>query len=154
MSRSSTLSTGLLALVVVAVVPVIGKAVWDVLTIRELASIDHPVAVERAPHPRPAKPRPAPRPRAELAPVDRAVFRYLDGWGSDEPRSDVVPDAPFRVDLTVDPELGRGARVDLDRDGQWDEVWRFAPLTKQVSPEDDGHATASFAWDGTAWQPQ
>jgi hypothetical protein len=66
-----------------------------------------------------------------------------------------MPDGPL-VDLDRAHGGGRAtARIDLDRDGHWDEEWAigYDSLVRSVSPNDDGKLTERSEWMGGNWVP-
>jgi hypothetical protein len=114
--------------------------------------------VRNAPHARAAiEPPPEEEPVAAastvpLRPVDELLLGVFAGNEVPEGR-DVMPDGP-RVTLTKTPD-GHGARVDLDRDGTWDEVWsiRADEVLRYVSPNDDGDMSDRYSWANGEWVP-
>lgn len=114
----------------------------------------------------PAPPPPASPPAAEppartargegmsLREVDRELLRLYSEIRSRPPAAkggapkvkDVFPDRPYKINLyEEDGRLAR-AKIDLNRNGKWDEKWTFAPgrgdlgdpvVKRQVSPADD-----------------
>lgn len=152
MDRTTLLVNFGIAAVALLTLPLVGRAVFDHLSaenaLTPMAPADPPKRAPRVREPRPRRVVP------EQRPVDRAVFRHLEEvLPAGQAREEVDPGAPFRVDLYADSD-GVGAKVDLDRDGAWDEIWRFSPLVRKVSPADDGaNYTDVFTWDGTTWVP-
>jgi len=77
---------------------------------------------------------------------------------------DVFKSEPYKLSLYADGGDGRVNRlkVDLDRDGQWDEKWSFptpgstSECKRQVSSDDDGqNYDKEFVLTGAgAWQPK
>ena len=94
-------------------------------------------------------------PRPDARDVDKAVSRWIGSELSEGRQEDVEPDAPHRIDLTQGEgaECVNGVEVDLDRDGSWDERWAIegASVAREVSPDDDGNYTESYAWIMQRW---
>ena len=95
-----------------------------------------------------------------LAPTD--ADRFVLEWQGKELSEDHVRNAAkgksFRVALRRgdDDDRVSRAKVDLDKDGLWDEIWSLSgPQTfKVVSPLDDEVYAATWLWDGTDWRRQ
>lgn len=69
---------------------------------------------------------------------------------------DAAKGKPWKVNLYQDDgeaTMNR-AKVDIDRDDQWDEKWTFSAdgVSRKVSPGDDEDYSQAFDWDGSAWQ--
>jgi hypothetical protein len=150
MARSSSGLTLLLALGILVAVPV-GTMVWYRSWRARLMEPLSPLPTGTAAREHPVAPAAEP-PHAELRPVDQLLIGVFEGKGP-PPGNDLLPDGP-RVDL----EAGTGhsvARLDLDRDGKWDEVWTIAPdgIVRAVSPDDDGRQTQKYEWMANNWAP-
>ena len=71
-------------------------------------------------------------------------------------KKDVSKGHPFKINVYQD-EPGRGvnrAKVDLDRDDQWDHKYTFEPaggVTRKVAPADDENYSVRQRWDGAVW---
>jgi len=71
---------------------------------------------------------------------------------------DVLPDETFRFDVVQEPNSptwGK-ARLDLDRDGKFDEKWTLGgdgsrPAKRRVSTHDDGHYDREDRWRDGRW---
>jgi len=144
------------ALVILVTMPIAlfaFQGMWRARMTRELSP--PPVAVRRdEPAPKAITPPPeAPAPpKATLRPVDELLIGLLEGH--DVPNgTNVMPDGP-RVDLSAQRN-GHLARVDLDRDGKWDEVWSIEldAITRYVSPLDNGEMTDRYSWMNGDWVP-
>jgi hypothetical protein len=101
----------------------------------------------------------APTAAPAAAPSGPAWQRTLLGYaGRDlgsKKKKDAVPGS-VKVNIYQDdgePTANR-AKVDLDRDGKWDEKWTFkgTDISKKVSPGDDEDYSEAWDWDGSAWQ--
>lgn len=103
----------------------------------------------------PAPPGPAdgaPAHEAVLRPVDRAMFALVESAFRMEPKTDLRPKEPYRIDFAKPDDGPPRAMLDLDRDGQFDEVWTYGPqIVREVSPADDGRWTERFRWEGSDW---
>lgn len=88
--------------------------------------------------------------RQPLRAVDELLIGVFEGRGP-EPGKDLLPGGA-RVDLAAE-STGSVARVDLDRDGKWDEVWtiRVDEIVREVSPQDDGDLRERYAWVNGGW---
>lgn len=115
-----------------------------------LARTEIPAVLDEPKEPEAAPPRPAPK--VPLRPVDELLIAVFEGRGV-SPGQNLMPDGP-RVDLSEERN-GSLARVDLDRDGSWDEVWsiRLDEIVRYVSPQDDGELTDRYSWMNGEWVP-
>jgi len=94
-------------------------------------------------------------PKPALRDVDKAVSEWLGQDVGAGRHDDVDPDAAWRIDL-VQAEGATYAgsiEVDLDRDGNVDEVWAVegSSVTREVSPDDDGNRTKRYGWIMGNW---
>lgn len=82
------------------------------------------------------------------------MVRVAQGM-TQEKIKDLFEGAAYKVNLYQEPGSTRVARlkVDLDRDGKWDEKWTLTPeVRRAVSPGDDGAAyTAEYELQGERW---
>jgi hypothetical protein len=149
MARGSGGLTLLLALGILVTVPIGTMAWyrgWRARLMEPLSPLPARTTPQLAPEEVPEPPGPA------LRPVDELLIGVFEGKGP-EAGKDLLPDGP-RVDLAAG--TGHGvAHVDLDRDGNWDEVWTIEAdgISRTVSPADDGHQTATYQWLAGAWVP-
>lgn len=65
---------------------------------------------------------------------------------------------PFKINLYSDDDTRfNRAKVDLDRDDQWDEKWTFKPggvIEREVAPNDDENYAERFVLEAKRrWQP-
>jgi hypothetical protein len=115
------------------------------------------VTVPRPPTLEPPPPPPAAEPEVfpALRPVDDAAMAVIEAPMSEAIRPDVTPSAPYRIQLERG-ENGVSAgklRIDLDRDGAFDEQWTLgSPIVRDVSPADDGNYTEHTVWTPSGWQ--
>lgn len=69
---------------------------------------------------------------------------------------DAAKGKPWKVNLYQDEgeAVMNRAKVDIDRDDQWDEKWTFSAdgVSRKVSPGDNEDYTEAFDWDGSGWQ--
>lgn len=91
---------------------------------------------------------------AKLRPMDRAILQLL-ARPTNARLKDVFPDRPYKVNLyreaggsTIDR-----VKIDLDRDGRWDEKWSIEgdDVQRQVAPDDDERYTRSTRLHADAW---
>jgi hypothetical protein len=98
---------------------------------------------------------PSPPPEiVPLRPVDTEVFA-LAKKGSPVDIPDASPGKPYKIGLFHErggKSLSR-AKIDLDRDGKWDEIWWVdLPLAKrEVSPNDDERYTDVYRLRNGKW---
>jgi hypothetical protein len=119
-----------------------------------------PVSPPVAPAPViPSPPPPEPPPIPEMRPVDQVVIRFLERPQREPVRQDAAPQEPFRVDMLATEGRVSGARVDLDRDNQWDEEWVLpvpgvpgGQIIRRVSPEDNGVYEEHYVWGYGRWE--
>lgn len=89
--------------------------------------------------------------------MDQEILALVrTGIGKDK-LTDAFPKKPYKVNLYRDSGDARVSRlkVDLDRDGKWDEKWSFGPegrVKRQVAPADDESYTESYLLDGSGWK--
>jgi hypothetical protein len=150
MARSSSGLTLMLAITILVAVP-LSTMVWYQSWRARLTAPLPPVPTHAELDHQPPAAAPAPA-VAQFRPVDTLLFSVFEGRGP-PPGKDLLPEGP-RVDLEPGPERGIG-RVDLDRDGSWDEVWTIGndELTREFSPNDDGKLTERAEWQGGHWVP-
>lgn len=116
---------------------------------------DKPVAKPEPAKPTPKPPEPVKPAGDELPEVDKVVL----GWaGKDlgaKKKKDVTKGRPFKVSLYQDKGKStvNRAKVDLDRDGKWDQKYTFkgTAVTRKSAPGDDEKYTKKERWDGKAW---
>jgi hypothetical protein len=120
-----------------------------------------PRAEQPAPGPGDADPvapeRPTPNSDGSfpLRPLDAHVLvLQARGIGGDKVK-DAFPGRREKVNLYHDaghPGVHR-AKIDLDRDGRWDEKWTFQgkQIKRQVAPADDERYTQEFRLRGDRW---
>jgi hypothetical protein len=132
-----------------------------------------PVAAPVAPAPAPAPaPTPAPAPAPAPAPVapapaapaagglralDQEILARARAGISGEKANDAIKGKGYKVNLYSDAKDRRVNRLklDLDKDGKWDEKWTFEPdgrVKRQVATKDDETYDESYLLDGTAWK--
>ncbi|HBP18875.1 MAG TPA: hypothetical protein DEA08_13955 [Planctomycetes bacterium] len=131
---------------------------------------DEPLGIQPVPREDPHGPvRPGPEgpgPASSGGPSDwtaKVLARVPTGI-SGKKAKDVFKSEPFKLSLYADGGDGRVNRlkVDLDRDGQWDEKWSFptpgsvAECKRQVSSDDDGETYDKefVLTSGGTWQPK
>ncbi len=119
------------------------------------------VLVVTPPDPSPAAPvTSAPASAANaLRPVDRDILAWRKtATVTGDKAKDVFPGKPYKVDGYKDegkPGISR-VKVDLDRDGKWDEKWDFEgdKVKRKVAPADDENYQQEFRLEGEAWRPK
>lgn len=112
-------------------------------------------------------PRPEPRTPAAVEPDSsgrtlRPDERFVMDWegrnlGSKK-RKDATKGAPWKVNLYQDDGSStvNRAKVDLDRDDQWDLKYTFASdgITRKTSTADDGNYDLVERWSDGGWQAE
>ncbi len=92
----------------------------------------------------------------EMRAVDEVIFGYVGQDLGTKKRKDVTAGRPYKVNLYQDDgnSTVNRAKVDLDRDEQWDEKWTIdgQSVSRKVSPADDGQYTEVSTWSGSGWQ--
>ncbi len=87
--------------------------------------------------------------------VDPIVLAYQGQNIGSKKLKDVTKGKPFKVNVYQDEgnSTANRAKVDLDRDENWDEKWTFADdgITRKVAPNDDKDYSQVFRWTGTDW---
>lgn len=124
------------------------------------------------PPPAPAKEEDKPAPKAEaekttasghalvpLRPFDDEIIHLLSQPPSADKAKDATPHRPYKVNLYAEGGKYVRAKVDLNRNGKWDEKWAVEekngePVVKrQVSPsDDDKNYPDKFKLRGKAWE--
>lgn len=95
-------------------------------------------------HPVPTPPleKPVPPPAPVVASVEQALLELAGQDLGTSKKKDLFSGRAYKVNAYQDEGHAtvNRAKVDLDRDEQWDEKWTFAGdgITRQVSPDDDG----------------
>ncbi len=122
------------------------------------------VVVVTPPDPTPGAPATSAAPSSttagnDLRPVDRDIlaWRKTASIGGDKAK-DVFPGKPYKVDAYKDEGKTGISRVkvDLDRDGKWDEKWDFDgdKVKRKVAPADDENYQLELRLDGDHWRPK
>lgn len=120
-----------------------------------------PVATRPAPPTPEVQPAVTPvttNPADPARPWDNAILAFQDKDLGGPKKKDLAPGEPWKVNLYQDEghaTLNR-AKVDLDRDEQWDEKWTLegGVVSRQVSPGDDGVYTETWIRQGMGWVPE
>ncbi len=93
-----------------------------------------------------------------LRPMDRAIFAWQKSAPEKEKSKDVFNSETYKVDAYHDAgKIGMNRlKVDLDRDGKWDEKWDFdgAEVKRHVAPADDESYTREYRLAEGAWRPK
>lgn len=91
-------------------------------------------------------------------PVDAAIMRHLGTDMGTKKRKDVTSGMPYKVNVYQDDGNARAnrAKVDLDRDEQWDEKWTWSDgtITRKIAPNDDEDYSVEEVWGEGAWRPR
>lgn len=124
-----------------------GRALHRALQQRKLGTLQPPqMAAEGA-----ARAAPLPDVRARY---DAFLLQVLGMpvLASVSPVDALGPEGP-KVALDVVEGKCRGAQVDLDRDGQWDERWEYiaGQAHRHLSPSDDGRFERHLIFTGGVW---
>jgi hypothetical protein len=95
-------------------------------------------------------------PPAPLRPFDKVIL--AKAGKPDDEVADATPGKPYRVQLSKEmgsKRLNR-AKVDLDRDGKWDETWwmESSIVRRNVSPRDDGNYPDRYRLVNGKWYIQ
>ena len=78
-----------------------------------------------------------------LRPLDEEVLHLLEQRPGGDKAKDATPNRPYKVNLYAEGGKYVRAKVDLDRNGKWDEKWSVDDkngervVKRQVSPSDD-----------------
>ena len=88
-------------------------------------------------------------------PVDQAVMDWAGKDLGSSKKKDVTKGQPYKVNVYQDDghsSMNR-AKIDLDRDDQWDEKWTFdgTHISRKVAPNDDENYSEMSVWSGTEW---
>lgn len=105
---------------------------------------------------------PAPAPEAPpadgLRDVDRVVFGYQGQNLGSSKKKDVTKGRPYKVNVYQDDghTSANRAKIDLDRDDQWDEKWTFSDsgVQRKIAPADDENYTEVVLFVGGEWVPE
>lgn len=102
---------------------------------------------------------PAGTAKSDLRPVDRDILAWRKtAVMSGDKVKDVFPGKPYKVDAYKDEGKSGVSRVkiDLDRDGKWDEKWDFEgdKVKRKVAPADDENYQLELRLDGDHWRPK
>ncbi|MCA9666932.1 MAG: hypothetical protein KC503_15140 [Myxococcales bacterium] len=88
--------------------------------------------------------------------VDLSIMRYVGKDLGAKKIKDALKGMPYKVNLYQDKDATTLSRVkiDLDRDGTWDEVWKVegSKVKRKASPADDGNYTDKYRWTGNGWR--
>ncbi len=92
-------------------------------------------------------------------PVDAAVAAWVGRSLGSSKRKDITSGRPYKVNVYQDEghTVANRAKVDLDRDEQWDEKWTFhddGRISRKVAPADDESYTITEVWVEGAWLKQ
>lgn len=101
---------------------------------------------------------PQPRPKGEaLRPIDRDVLDALDVGISGKKTKDAFANKPIKVSLYQDADFINRLKLDLDRDGKWDEKWTISreggvrKIKRKVAPNDDDQYTVEYRLREGVW---
>ncbi len=126
-------------------------------------SAEEPVALKSPTPPEPVAartPAVAPQPAAATngpseRPADQAVMRFFNKNLGSKKRKDVSSGQPFKINVYQDAgeSAANRAKIDLDRDGKWDEKWTFkgSEISRKVSTQDDDNYDKKYVWQKGAW---
>ncbi len=91
-------------------------------------------------------------------PVDRAMMSWVGKNLGSKKKKDVTSGSAFKINVYQDAgeASANRAKVDLDRDGKWDEKWTFKPgeISRKVSLSDDENYGVKQVWKNGAWANQ
>ena len=87
--------------------------------------------------------------------VDGLVMEWAGKSLGKEKVKDAIKGHGFKVNLYQDKgkDTVTRAKIDLNRDGKWDEKWTFdgSNISRKVAPADDEKYTESYDWNGSEW---
>jgi hypothetical protein len=92
-----------------------------------------------------------------LRPVDQDILALVRAGIKGDKLTDAFPKKAYKVNLYRDGGDAGVSRlkVDLDRDGKWDEKWAFGEggrVKRQVAPADDESYSETYLLDGSDWK--
>ena len=90
-----------------------------------------------------------------MDPVDVALFKWQGKDLGTQKIKDTTQGKPFKINVYQDAgnSTANRAKIDLDRDDQWDIKVTFQdPPSRQLSPSDDENYTQTQLWTGQAWE--
>lgn len=94
-----------------------------------------------------------------LRAMDREILARLGGPIAGDRVKEAFPGRPYKVSLYKDDghaKINR-VKVDLDRDGKWDEKWTIeddGTIKRQIAPADDEAYTVEMRLRGDHWEPK
>ena len=93
--------------------------------------------------------------RPDQRAVDQVVSRHLGHNLGSSKLKDVTKGLPYKVNVYQDDgnAVANRAKIDLDRDDQWDEKWTFkgGSISRKVAPNDDEDYTVEQDWQDGGW---
>ena len=96
--------------------------------------------------------------RVPLRAMDRELLQLVKQGGKPARVKDAFPKSPYKINLYLEGDQLVRAKIDLNRNGKWDEKWTFAQdkgestVKRQVSPTDDDTSyTLTYKLAGEAW---
>lgn len=105
------------------------------------------------------QPRAAPAPKLgpedeALRPSDAAFARWLGASSRESVNVDIFKTALWRVDLFAESQIFTRARIDLDRNGKWDEEWVLCDsvVRRQTAPDANGEDSKTFVLANGKWK--
>ena len=131
--------------------PTASTATPDTATAKSPVAPDKPAATDSpAAAPKPAVVGPSERP------VDVAVMQWRGKNLGSSKLKDASKGQPFKVSVYQDSgeKTVNRVKVDLNRNGKWDEKWTFDgdKIKRKVAPKDDEVYSESYKWADGAWK--
>lgn len=94
---------------------------------------------------------------AGMRPVDEVVMGLLERKGSDKVK-DPYPDKPYKIEVKRTGPAEVRVKLDLDRDGKWDEKWTVTSgakgtgVKRHVAPADDESYSETYDLVRGVWK--
>ena len=88
-----------------------------------------------------------------LRDMDASLGRWLGVLAGKDIYKDIYPEEEWQVNLYRVGDIFGKLRIDLNRDGTWDEEWilRDDKVVRMVNPDNKGHFKGRFALEEYCW---
>lgn len=95
----------------------------------------------------------------QLSPAQTSAMNWHQKSLPGKKAKDVAKGQPFKLNVYQDKghHTVNRLKMDLDRDGKWDEKWTFhedGKISKKVAPNDDENYNKVMIWSGSQWNQQ